>query len=308
MFTAQLLYDRDRCARIPFWNRSWQFQRLHPSEILRLSLEHGLASSEDDPGYAAGCHVMELAAERGFDVEGRNVYEMGEHFSSLADILTTVCRERDRTPWQRPEDISLGSDATWQSSAFLEPSGTRLRRIVAASRWSQERLLAERNSYFSIFEVCAYELPMTMTIFVIGQIRDGRHYSPWTRAYQHPVNKTLRFRFKSRKDSQHGANWEQVWRESVDTSRDAWLDGMREDGVLQEVCFDVEVPVPIAEVRKKVIGHAVRRLREIGEAVDTPQPSPAQCFMPQRCQFSNVCWQFEKSPSEKLGFTPILRP
>lgn len=304
MPSAQTLYDRDRCARIPFWNRSWEYQRLAPSDILRRSVEHGLTSTEQDPGYAAGCHVMELAAERGFDVEGKNLYEMGEHFGSLADLITTVLRERQGV-WERPEDVELASGLKWESSSFLGAGNHFLRRVVLASRWSPERKASEQNSYFSLFEACIYQIPVRMTVVIIGQLREGKHYSALTRAYQHPLNKKLRFRFKPRKDSQFGANWEQVWREQVDTSRDAWLDAMREDGVMPDVMFDVEVPVPIEEVRRKVVSHAVRRLREIQETVETPAPSPSQCFFPTKCQFVNVCWQFRKSPTEQLGFTPI---
>ena len=307
MSSAQALYDRDRCARIPFWNRSWQWPRLAPSDILRRSVEHGLTSTEDDPGYAAGCYVMELAADRGFDVEGKNVYEMAEHFGALADLVTTVLRERQGV-WERPEDLVLPSGVKWQSSSFLGAGNTSLRRVVLASRWSAERRLAEINSYFSLFETCVYQLPTQMTIFVIGQLREGKHYSAWTRAFQHPINKKLRFRFKPRKDSQYGANWEQVWREQVDTSREAWLDGMREDGVMPDLMFEVEVPVPIEEVRRKVVGHAVRRLQEIQETTETPAPSPSQCFYPTRCPFERVCWQFREGPTEPLGFTPTLHP
>lgn len=247
---------------------------------------------------------MELAADRGFDVEGKQLYEMAEHFGGLADLITTVLRER-QGGWERPEDVSLPGGSKWSSASFLAPEQTFLRRVVLASRWSRERKASEQNSYFSLFEACIYQIPVRMTVMIIGQLREGKHYSGWTRASRHPVNKKLRFRFKPRKDSQYGANWEQVWRESVDTSRDAWLDAMREDGVMADLMFDVEVPVPIEEVRRKVIGLAERRLREIEETTETPAPSPSQCFYPTKCPYSCVCWQFRKSPTEQLGFVRI---
>ena len=51
MSTAELLKNLDRCQRLAHYSRSWEFSRLHPTEVLRRAVDAGLTCGEDDPGH-----------------------------------------------------------------------------------------------------------------------------------------------------------------------------------------------------------------------------------------------------------------
>lgn len=302
MTSPELLLARDRCARIPFWAKKWEWPKMSFGQSLRRSIEGALTEATDDCGQAAGDRFMTDCADRGLETSQQDLYGQAEHGAALADIITWRLRGQ-KPPWNRPEDFALADGVKWQSSAFLSDSGFRLYRVCLVSRWTPERKIIETHSYFSLFESAIYGLPLTNFVIVLGQNRDGRHHGYWTKASQHPLNRGLRF--KKRSGESFGSSWKQVWREELDTSRDTWLEAMEKDGVLEESCFEMEVKVPIEEIQAKVRGLAARRLREIQETVKTPDPSPSQCWMPTRCQFVDTCWTFNSAPAERMGYVRI---
>jgi hypothetical protein len=301
--SAELLTAFDRDPRAAYWSQSWQKQKMLPNEVLRQAVATGLLSTDDDPGQAAGDEVMTLAAERGLDTKQFEVYGQALHLASLADIVTTVVRGAE-PPWARPAD-QMVNGLPWASNAFLEPSGVRLRRVVIVDRWDDNRRQAESHSYFSLGEIAAYQMPMSMTVIVTGQSRDGRHHGPWSKGYFHP-----RFKLRIRKRSGEGfdGNWVQIWREEHDElSRDKWIETMQSDGVFDDLKFDIEVPVPCEQIVSKIRKLIEKRLTVLSKMKETPLPSISQCDWPVPCMFRDVCWSFSE-PSEKNGFTKIPLP
>jgi len=254
-------------------------------------------SEEDDPGQAAGDHVMTLAAERGLDIEGSGVYPIALHTASLADIVTTLLRSNDLRA--RPADKTTGT-STWVSSAYLGVSGLRLHRVLLVSRWSSERSKAEKYAWETLGEQSVYELPMTIHIVVLGQRRDGKHHGPFSKGYLHPHGRMLRIRKRS--GESFSGRWLQAWREEQDTiSRDKWIEQMDADGVMQDSLFTIECEPPPAKLSSEIRHLAERKLRQIQETMKVPDMNPSSCWWPVPCQFSECCWKFQE-PSLRNGF------
>lgn len=282
--------------------KSWQWNRILPGDALRESIRVGVMA-ETDPGQTAGDHLMSLAAEKGLETPHRDrLFELATHYAALVDVVVTEARNRLGRLYEH-EGTKVGLSSIWQSSALLGANGTRLHRILLVSRWSEERKLAETHSYFSLFETAVCQQPLTMTVCVIGQNRDGRYHGPWSRGVQHPLNRTLKFRRRGGKPFK--GEWTQVWREEADIDRQTWLEAMQRDGLLDEMMFDIEIPVPQEEARRKMVKLVERRLVEIQETEATPPPSPSVCFWPSRCQFVDACWTFSR-PSPRLGYVQIF--
>lgn len=296
--SAEILTAHDRCERSAFLGKSWARQIVSPISALYQAIESGLEyEGDEDPGQIAGDSLMTIATDRGLDTPQQDQYGHAMHLAGLADILTWFLRPT-ATPWQRPEDVKVGK-AIWESSAFLDPSGLRLRRIVLVDRWNDERARAESHSWRTVGECVAYDLPIVQTVIVIGQNREGRRHGPFTKGWTHPVNSALRMRKRSGEG--FGGKWRPIFREEAEFSREKWLDAMRDDGILGDVVFEIEVPVPEAPAKAKISYLMEKKLAEIKGLNVLPDPCPSQCDGLTPCQFNTCCWNF-RLPSEEIGF------
>lgn len=308
MTTADLLTATETCTRKGYWARHWQRQRLDGTEFLRRAVAAGLTeATREDFGEVAGETVMELAVEPGMEMpSSRDIHQSVVHHAALADVLTTAIRKRGSPAWGKPLPQSVG-DHHWASSAFLDPSGERLRRVVLATSWSDERHYAALRSWHALGEVAIYGLPMTVVVCVLGQNRDGRRTGPWTRGFLHPKNHVLRFRkrqastYESFSDS-----WEHVWREDrgeIPTSK--WLQAMMDDDILRDVCFTMDLEVPGPAEQSKVRQMARAKLDRITRATKVPEAAMSVCDRPP-CPFKACCWgKGETVPSESRGFVTL---
>jgi len=243
---------------------------------------------------------MTLAADRGLDVTG-SPYESAVHHAALSDIIVTVLRER-KAPYTRPADAK-GKSLTWVSSAFLAASNVRLEAVLLVDRWNEDRKWSVLHSWRVLGECAFYEQPMTLTVVLVGQRREGKHSSPWSKGWLHPRSRTLRIR--KRTGEGFGGEWKPVWREEADhLSRDLWLDTMREDGVMPDVVFDIDVPAPCPEYAAKVRHLAEKKVTALHSTVEKPDPNISVCSWPTKCPFLDCCWEFHE-PSEASGFITI---
>jgi hypothetical protein len=296
--SADSLQSHDRCPRKAFYEKTWVRQTVSPLHALYAAVEHGLTCEEKDPGIAAGDRIMTLAAERGLAVPANDQYTVAEHYAALADLITFTIRTG--APWRRPEPVRVGK-AVWEPSCFLAASGARLKRIVLVDRWSDERTLSESHSWKSVGEAEAYCLPMTQTVVVIGQHREGRRHSPWSKAWIHPVV-TSQIRMRKRSGEPFSGKWRQIWREDEDYNRETWLEAMTSDGILGDVLFETEVPVPEGAGAGKIRRLMERKLMDVEITKVLPDPRPSVCDWPVPCPFN--CWSFEQ-PSERNGFVRL---
>jgi hypothetical protein len=294
VLSASLLNADDRCRRLSIFGQRWERNALHPSSILHRAIRHGLESPAEDAGVAASDCAMQLCLDRPIDTEESDLLGLATHIASLADMLAWTVRTDG--PWEHPEDVKVGNE-TWESSAYLNASGTALRQFRTVDRWDESRRIALEHSWQISGECSAYRLPMTLLIAVIGQRREARWHSPWTKGYQHPVSFGLRFR--KRDGEEFGPTWDRTWRDKYDGTREEWLGSLTEDGLLPEVLLVHEIPVPAHAERIREL--AERKLARVRETRELPDPQLASCDGISPCQFRTECPNW-RMPSERGGF------
>jgi len=295
--SAQILELHDRCFRAPWLAKSWERNNLSASQALYAAVEEGLQSDSPDPGQLAGDELFTLASTRGLDIAVSDLYGAATHLAAIADLVTWVLRP-DKDRWERPADVSIGREP-WVSCAFVR-GNTSLRRVVLCDRWDGNRQLAEEHSWRTIGEIAAYGLPMTLMVAVLGSTREGRRHGPWSKAWEHPISHGLRM--KRRDGKGFSGDWNAVFREDTEYSREKWLDQMTQDGVLVDALITHEVAVP--EYIHKVRKLAEKKLSLIREMKIRPDPQISACDGPFPCSYREACWNFT-DPCEKLGFIQI---
>ena len=60
-----------------------------------------------------------------YDVHGEVI-----HLACISDLLVTAIRKPTDRPWGIPEPTRMGEGSLWASSAYLDHSGSHLRRVV----------------------------------------------------------------------------------------------------------------------------------------------------------------------------------
>ena len=302
MSTARLLTNSEKCARKGYWSLKWQAHKLTPVQMIEAALRHALCAKDGAPwGELAGSEILQLAEDRGMEIDTPRLYESVIHHAALADLIATVLRKPGEAPWSIPADKD-----GWQSDCYLSPDGSTLRRVILVSHWNDERHYSECRSWYSLGEIAAYELPMQMAVFVIGQLRDGKRSSPWTTGFLHPSgNHVLRFRKKSKSTSEvFSEKWQKIYREDhAEISREAWIESMLKDDVLPEVAFPIHLPVPPDLPLRRIRDMMKTKLERLNTLTVTPEASLSVCEWPVKCEFLKLCHTLpEREPQARYGF------
>ena len=297
-----LLTHYEHCQLDGFWSRNWQRAKLEPNEMIQAGLKAALTSERKDFGQAGGEHCYQLGADPGLDSKQYDIHSQVVHLAALADVISHAIRKAAEPPWRLPEPVKLGDGATWRSAAFLSPNGAFLRRVVLVTSWSDDRHYHEARSFYSLGEVCVYGLPMQQAVIVLGAHKDGRRLGPLSKGLLHPKNRTLRFRKRNDVGVPFKDSWFSVWREDHNEFSTAeWLDAMLEDGVLQDSCFSVEIPVPEAGARGKIVDLIGKKLDALAAMEEQPEGCLSVCDWPIPCPHRAHCHSGNQ-PSGKYGF------
>ena len=307
METAPLLTAAEPCARKGHWFQDWQRFKFTDTEMLQKAIRTGLTSTREDYGDVAGEECMALGADPGLLTEYPNVYDQTFHLCCLSDILTSVIRKPKEGSWRLPERVDLGDGLEWVPSAYVDPSGSHLRRIVLVSSWNEGRHYSECRAWASLGEICCIGLPMQMVVAIIGPSRDGKRHSPWSKAFAHPVNKKIRFKRRNFVGTGFKDTWEQIWREDHDEiSTETWAQTMLDDSVLADHLFSIEIPLPTKENRQRIVDLAKKKLDIFRKTTELPMQNLSTCDWPVICPFRNPCHS-NQQPSGRFGFINISR-
>jgi hypothetical protein len=293
MSTASLLTSHERCQRREYFERMWERRTLHPTEILRRAIDAGLTHTGPDPAAFAKDEVLRLCVDRGIETESGDLLSIADHTSFLAEMLVWIVRGEGK-PWERPDPIG-----EWNPGCYLSAEEDSLRYLWLTDRWDDARVEVAENSWAIQGECATYSLPMTLIVAVIGQRRDEKWHSPFSTGFQHPVNNMLRFR--KRDGEGFGGNWEKVWRERFDGSREDWFNALAADGVLEDHLIIHQVwPSPHQEQIRELVKGKLSTLPQ-----SLPLPQLTQCHLPNSpCPFRQCCPNWLE-PSEQMGFLKL---
>ena len=133
---------------------------------------------------------------------------------------------------------------------------------------------------------------MVLHAIVLGQNRDGRFLSPWTRTYVHPAMPALRWRWTKPEDT----SWKPV--QLLDQSRldvSEWIDKAWEQGAIQPLLQDQEVKLPSDSVCRDTKYQIVREASEMARLIEERRSYLAEpmsrgaCDLYSPCHYQPVC-------------------
>jgi hypothetical protein len=255
---------------------------------------------------------MTLARERGLDLSGLKIepdpFRTAVNHSAVADLVTTVIRKDGAArPWMKPPEMD-----GWQTSALMNPEGTKLRQFLAVSNWSEDREFYEKHSWYGLGEIAHYRMPVEFVIAVLGPMTGGRRHNAWAKGLLHVRRSHIRFKLHKRSTVEGFADsWSPIWREEhAEISRKKWLEAMLEDKVLEELLFVVEAPVPGFLELAKIRDLAARQLRLSAAESASPRIPERQlstCHNPiHPCPFRRCCWmEPESTPDQDAAYERV---
>lgn len=230
MILTPYIYDTfDRCERRTAFERTHERLTISPLGLLYGAVEASMTAA--DPADGAKQAIIEMTQRLDVETGELSPISSVNHVATMAEVISLALRARLQRASRFPP-VKLGNHQ-WQSNLF--DCNGRLIRLILAAYVDDDSLRSYAHSWQTIGELAALERPVTLAVVIIGAQRGGRRHSHWTKCFQHPVQKSsLRFAARKRDDG-FTAGWKQVWREQTNVSADAWLDQMRNDGVLDDL-------------------------------------------------------------------------
>lgn len=293
---ADILSDFESCERRGYWSQTFVPNKLHPTEVLRRSIAEALTGEREDRGERAGELVMEYASQ-GLDVKTHQKYECAVHHACLADILTTYLASKGS--YSRPEP-KVGVNFTWGPYCLLR--GQELVRIALVDHWSDDREASEARSWWTLGEMAAFKMPMTIEVLLLGSSVNGRRHSAWSKGLLHPRNRQLRFKKRFQKGQAFADSWLPVWREDHDEiSREDWLKAMQEDDVFADLARRVHIEPLSAERVLDLRGMIERKTEKLYKINAVPDPNYSACDWPRPCAMRQVCFAAKPTTPEATG-------
>lgn len=302
MDSPSLLTGLERCPRIPYWGKDWKLRKMKPVEMLEAGVRAGLTELvRSDYGELAGEEVYGFGSDPGIDSHQYDQHSEVVHLACIADIVTCAIRKPGTDPWKLAPRVP-----GWDSGCYISPKGDYLRRIVFTTSWSDDKHYSLCRSWESLAEVCFHNLPMQMVVAHLGKHLDGKFYSYWSHGLRHPSgNKVLRFRKRQNVDEPFKGTWIEIWRADYDDiSTHDWLQGMLQDGVLQDCLKKYDIPVPKEEARQRIRDLAVKKLNVIRNTSELPDQNYSTCDWPSPCAFRAPC-HAQQEPGPAYGFVRI---
>jgi hypothetical protein len=209
-----------------------------------------------------------------------------------------------------PVPVRLNSSVTWRPLAVEDESGV-LHRWITCDSFGAADVARELHSWWVMGDMAVTRAPMMLHAIEIGQIRNGRRASTWTRAWKHPMNPNLkRLRFRRMDETRPGLGagfegWEKVY--LADLPPDAiepWVDGMWREGAAQKALHAVNVDLPSDSILDDTLRQILREALDIRGALERVESEPYTSYAMSRgacdgfvpCPFQAVC--YTKTPAD----------
>lgn len=311
MNAPELLTAFESCRRKAYWLKSWEPHRMtaiHMTQKAVLeALAHPLADPGEDLGQFAGDTVMGFAADRGLIIpDPSHIHRSAVNHAAIADIVTSTIRKPSDPAWRT--ESQMDEDGL-RDSCFMDSTGTFLRHFIPVTAWGEERQTHEVRSWHCLGQVCQWKMPMQLVVAVLGPVRLGRRSNPWSRGLLHPMRSHLRFKLRNRgMVDGFKETWTPVVREEhAEIDRSKWMQAMLDDGVLRELLFSIEIPVPSAQDMRAIRELRKRQTDKLLSFIRLPGKQLSTCDGPLvPCPFRSCCWSSPESVPDDGGFDRVF--
>ena len=297
------------CRRRYVLSRAWRPLRWRPKALFDACLRQGiLAVSQGDlPAPAAAAsrsQFLQSAANPGLDIT-TNPYLAAKDWCAMLDtILLSLTREGIPSQLAESPPIKLNSMVSWAPLAHVE--GQTLHRWLTLDHWGEEDMIRELHSWRTLGDVAMTKLPMIIHVIEVGQVRNGRRASAWTRAWKHPTMPSLQMRFKGKLPGAF-KGWKPLYFSDAHVEATEWVEQMWKEGAARGLIHHVRVNVPspahCVAVEQDILSEAMR-IHELSveQAHWTAMPmSRNACDQWTPCSFQPICYADGIVQIEKLG-------
>lgn len=249
--SASKLSTLQRCPRRYRIESEHVYEKWQPKALFDALLRRGIfdLSSGADAKSAtvkACTQFFNTAKSPGIDVLGHDPYKVASDYTAMLQTVLEAVSRLELFVVQRRPNAKISDGVDWQFSGWQDQSGT-LHRWITVDKWDQDRAISEAHSWQVAGDVAVGGCPMTLHIIEIGQMRNGRRESPWSRTYKHPVIAN-RYQFKKKSGRELGGEWTKLYfADSPDSDAKVWVDLMVRDGVIEELIKHCDIKQPSKE-------------------------------------------------------------
>lgn len=294
---ARLFDTFDRCSRRMGLEKTHEPRSISPLGLLYAGVEGGLLTGKTLDA------IRSITAHKDVTTTDLAAMSVVRHVGWMAEVISLALR-RKLGPMTRPAEVDLGPHR-WSSNLFETAKGD-LHRVVLVSYLDDDALRSFAHAWGTVGELAALGRPLTLTAVVIGASRGGRRHSHWSKAFQHPIQKScLRFgRRKGGKAEGFTDAWREVWREMTDIPANVWLDKMVADDVVGDLIQSRQIAYREDDQR---IVKAKADMFTIIPAIEKASPDDPMrrhsCddVMRGQCPWAYYCWAPTSVAVEDLG-------
>lgn len=305
---AASLSDFQTCKRRFILNSSWRLARWRPKLLFDVLLRRGiigLARQQDVAQVAADAKAtfLQRAADPGLDIIGRDPYQASKGWTSLLESVLHGIARTVLPVLHDPPVAKLTSDIDWRFLSWADDAGT-LHRWVTVESWDADTISRELHSWRTFGDLVMSGCPLVLHAIVLGQNRNGRFLSPWTRAYVHPAMTNLKWKWMKPEDT----NWKPVQlmdQHKLDVNE--WIDRAWGQGAIQPLLQDQQVELPADSVIRDTKYQIVREAAEMARLVEERRSylaepmSRGSCDLYIPCAYQPVCHVAEPPDLVQLG-------
>jgi hypothetical protein len=307
-FDAASITDKQTCTRRFLLNTEWRLSRFRPKLLFDLLLRRAilqLTKQADVAQVAADAKsiFLQRAADPGLDIIGKDPYQASKGWCSLLESVLHGVSRTVLPVLHDPAPVKLTNDIDWRFLSWADDSGT-LHRWVTIEAWDADAISRELHSWRTFGDLVMSGCPLILHAIILGQNRNARFLSPWTRAYVHPALPNLHCKWVKPAET----TWKPI--QLVDQHRldvSEWIDQAWAQGAIQPLLQDQQVDLPselvVRDTKYQIVREAadMSRLLEERTSYLTQPMSRGACDLYVPCLFQSVCHSPELVNISSLG-------
>lgn len=310
---ATLLSHFQSCRRRSLLESTHHPPRLRAKTLFESHLRRGieLLSSGTDLTQLipdARARFLGQCANPGLDLpRGANPFIVAKDWAMALEMILRSAARLSLLTLNPVASVSLGDGFSWKVSSLADDSST-LHRWIACDRWDEDELSRQAHGWWAFGDMAATGRSLQLHVIEVGQIRNGRRESCWTRGYRHRLapNLPLSFRRPQSRD-------DVVVEHLADLRRDPepWVDALFKEGLVEKHIRHVTLECPPEEicedtVRQMVdIGREIESLRDSGSIWSAIPMSRSSCDGMVPCPWQDCCYSWPQREPEELGYVRI---
>jgi len=303
---ASSIQDYQSCKRKFILSSAWRLSRfraksLHDTLLRRaiFQLSHGKDVAQVSADAKAS--FLEKAADPGLDLIGKDPYQAAKGWISLLDSVLHGLARTELPVLHDPPPTRLTSSMEWRFLSWADDSG-QLHRFLTVDALDDDALSREMHSWRTFGDLVMGQVPLILHVIILGQFRNSRHASPWTRAYRHPSMSSLRWQFVKPEDT----SWKPLYlADQHQVDAEEWVEMGWSQGAIQPLIQSLLVEQPDESVRRDTLSQIVMeasRMRDLVNQDWSGQPmSRGQCDLFVPCPMQSICYSPAPVTISNLG-------